>query len=114
MLWPAFGHSQARDAIRVLPRPRGPLVVWLRDGLHFAGETLVLDADSGDSGDAADAGVVYAGYPGETAVVSGGQPVPGDLKWEPVTAGIDFRTGQPPQAGAPQMYVTFRADFPPF
>ena len=94
----------ARDAVREIPRPRPPVVVWLRGGTHFLGETgtLLLDEAKGDSGESASQPIVYASHPNERAVVSGGVLLP-QLKWQP-HAGFAAET-----QGAAQMY---RADLP--
>jgi hypothetical protein len=93
----------ARDAIRGIPHPRPPVVVWLRGGTHFLGEmgTLLLDEDAGDSGESATSPVVYASHPNERAVISGGVLLP-PLKWQP-------HVGFAAEGQSVQMY---RADLP--
>eukprot|EP00040_Diaphanoeca_grandis_P044659 m.13136 g.13136 ORF g.13136 m.13136 type:complete len:937 (+) comp9607_c0_seq1:64-2874(+) len=75
---------QARDFIRSLPTKNGPIIVWLRGGMHYLNETFILDAAKGDSGGDARSPIIYSSHPGETAVLSGGVPLPKDLKWVPV------------------------------
>jgi hypothetical protein len=72
--------SGARDAVRRLraERPDQPVTVLVRGGLYTLAEPLVFSPD--DSG-SPQARVTYAGYPGETPVVSGGRRIDG---WRPV------------------------------
>lgn len=93
----------ARDAIRALPAAhrRRPAVVWLRGGVHYVSETLVLDAEGGDGGASAAARIIYASHPNERAVLSGGEPLPANLQWSPVAAGEaagTYRVPPPPPA----------------
>ena len=63
--------DQARNAVRALPRPlpSGGAAVFLRSGTYWRTSTFFLTpADSGTP----DAPIVYASYPGETAVISTG------------------------------------------
>ncbi len=75
----------ARDAIRQL-KEKGqftePVVVFLRGGTYYLSESLVLTQQ--DSG-TADCPITYRAYPGETPVLSGGQPIRG---WQPFRDGI--------------------------
>ncbi len=66
--------EQARNAVRALarPLPAGGVTVWLRGGIYWRTNTFMLTSQ--DSGTLASP-VVYAGYPGETAVVSAGTPI---------------------------------------
>ncbi|MBZ5719921.1 MAG: right-handed parallel beta-helix repeat-containing protein [Acidobacteriia bacterium] len=67
--------ARARDAVRQLKgHGTGPLTVVMRGGVYELSETLVFGPqDSGSS----DAPVVYAAYPGEVPVLSGGRPITG-------------------------------------
>jgi parallel beta-helix repeat protein len=74
--------SRARDAIRELKSRSGgkvpfPIQVLLRGGKYFLDEPLVLGAEDGGGQDFP---IVYAAYPGEKPIVSGGMRVVG---WEP-------------------------------
>jgi hypothetical protein len=75
---------RARDAVRaVVGQPgQGPVVVLLRDGTYELVAALAFTPD--DSG-TADRPVVYAAYPGERPVLSGGSRVTG---WEAVGEGL--------------------------
>ena len=68
---------KARDAVRALKReglPEGGATVWLRGGWYFLESTLVLTPeDSGEKGKP----IVYAAYPGERPVLSGGRIITG-------------------------------------
>jgi len=61
----------------------GPVNVWLRGGTYYLPETLVF---SGDDSGTKDAPVTYAGWPGETPVLSGGVRL--TLTWTPYRDGI--------------------------
>lgn len=70
--------ARARDAARaVRQRSPAPVTVWVRGGKHYLGQTLVFAAE--DSG-TAQAPVVYAAYPGEQPILSGGVALGG---WTP-------------------------------
>ena len=67
----------ARDAVRRLkkhPRNDGPIRVLIREGIYRVQSPFVLTAD--DSGNRASP-VIYAAYPGERPVISGGLPITG-------------------------------------
>lgn len=68
-------HAQA--IVRGTPKDR-PIVVYLRGGTYRLTEPLVFAPE--DSG-SKEAPAVYCSYPGETAVLSGGQKL--DLTWKP-------------------------------
>ena len=73
--------AQAREAVRVAKAQpgAGAIRVVLRGGTYYLPEPLVLTpADSGT----ADRPVVYAAYPGEKPILSGGVPVTGWKKAE--------------------------------
>eukprot|EP01043_Picozoa_sp_COSAG02_P057987 COSAG02_NODE_7136_length_3163_cov_1.512728_3_plen_408_part_01 len=93
----------ARDVVRGMRRPRPPIVVWLRGGTHYLGETgtLLLDEAAGDSGESAESPIIYASHPNERAVISGGVLLP-HLKWQP-------HAGFAAEGQSVQMY---RADLP--
>lgn len=95
--------ESARDAVRALKRerglPEGGVTVWLRGGEHVMRAPLVLSSeDSGAPGKP----ILYAAYPNERPVLSGGRHVTGFEKqatgvWEaPVPdlkeRGRDFRS----------------------
>ena len=56
---PFAAVHHARDAIRAMPRPRPPIIVWLRGGTHYLAEPLLLDEASGDAGESAASPVIY-------------------------------------------------------
>ena len=93
---PFVSIHHARDAIRAMPRPRPPIVVWLREGTHFLAEPLLLDEASGDAGESAASPVIYASHPTERAIVSGGVQL-SKLTWKP-------HSGFSEQAAGPQLY----------
>jgi autotransporter-associated beta strand protein len=63
----------ARNAIRTNGLPTGGVTVYLRGGTYFRTNTFVLtNLDSGTM----TSPVIYASYPGETAVLSAGKPIP--------------------------------------
>jgi hypothetical protein len=68
--------ARARDAVRALrraePARATPVVVHLRGGTYPLGETFRLGPE--DSGTATSP-TIYAAYPGETPVLSGGVPI---------------------------------------
>ena len=70
---PFLTLEKARDTIRALPRPlpAGGVTVYLRGGIHRRSSSFSLTTS--DSGDSASAPIIYAGYPGETAIVSNGK-----------------------------------------
>ncbi len=82
---PFLTLEQARNTIRALarPLPAGGVTVWLRGGTYYRTNTLML-TNVNDSGSAT-APVVYCGYPGESAVISGGKPIPA-ASWVPLNA----------------------------
>lgn len=97
--------ARARDAVRAaLSRPgAGPMVVLLRGGTYELPECLVFTPE--DSG-TRDRPVVYAAYPGERPVLSGGSRLTG---WEQAGPGL-WRVrwpgaGGPPGAGLRRFYV---------
>ena len=71
--------EKARDALRAIDRKgqTAPLVVLVRGGKYFLAKTFVLGPkDAGTR----QAPVVFAAYPGEKPILSGGRRVSG---WEP-------------------------------
>lgn len=70
--------SRARDAVRALKTsgdyPREGVHVRIRGGRYYLDRTLVFEPE--DSG-TADGPVVYMAMPGESVVISGGQPIKG-------------------------------------
>ncbi len=82
----------ARDAVRALKRDgklAGPVTVLIRGGTYRLGEPVVFGpADSGS----ADCPIVYAAYPGEEPVVSGGREIGG---WRPAPGGKLWVTRAP-------------------
>ncbi len=71
---PFLTLEQARNTVRALARPLpvGGVTIWLRGGTHWRTNSFSLTSQ--DSGTLATP-VVYAGYPGETAVISAGTPI---------------------------------------
>ena len=84
---PFASLDRAREAVRQLrrdvPDRQKPIRVLLRAGTHRLNETVVFEpADSGS----AECPIVYAAYPGETPVLSGGVAITGwqhdrDNRW---------------------------------
>jgi hypothetical protein len=78
--------DRARAAVRTLKQQNGarstPIVVMLRGGVYFL--PAILSFTAADSG-TAQAPIVYQSYPGETPVISGGQPITG---WHQAGAGM--------------------------
>ncbi len=66
--------EQARNTVRALARPLPPggVTIWLRGGTYWRTNSFILTSQ--DSGTLATP-VVYAGYPGETAIISAGTPI---------------------------------------
>eukprot|EP01043_Picozoa_sp_COSAG02_P093345 COSAG02_NODE_29866_length_561_cov_1.121212_1_plen_187_part_11 len=62
------------DVMRDRPQHGGRRCLLLRSGTFFLGETLVLDASA--------SGLTIAAVPGETVVISGGEPLVGSA-WTP-------------------------------
>jgi hypothetical protein len=82
---PFLTLERAQTAVRAQKAtglPPGGVVVWLRSGVYPRKATFALT--SGDSGTAS-APVVYRGYPGETARVTGGTQIPAS-SFQPVTS----------------------------
>lgn len=69
--------TRARDAIRQVRKnaeAAKPCTVLVRGGTHYLAKPIVFeDQDSGT----ADGAIVYAAYPGEKPVLSGGRPITG-------------------------------------
>ncbi|GAG52657.1 unnamed protein product, partial [marine sediment metagenome] len=78
--------ERARDALRQRSRPRypslGKFVVLIRGGTYYLAGPIVFQAE--DSGSAS-APIVYAAYPNESPVFTGGRPITG---WTPGTGGV--------------------------
>lgn len=67
---PFLTLERARNVIRTNGVPAGGVTVWLRGGTYYRTNTFALtNSDSGKL----NSPVVYRGYPGETAVISGGK-----------------------------------------
>jgi Right handed beta helix region/GH141 insertion domain len=67
--------ERARDAVRRMKgSANGPVTVMLRGGVYRLQKTVVFDRQ--DSG-SAQAAIVYAAYPGERPVISGGREITG-------------------------------------
>jgi hypothetical protein len=79
---------------------REPVTVFLRAGLYYLPESVVLTAE--DSGTKT-APVVYQAYQKEQAVISGGARLK-DLKWEPFRDGI-MKAALPPGFTSDQLFV---------
>ena len=72
-----------RDAIRQLKQaqglPDGGVTVWIRGGRYFLDETFLLEPqDSGAEGKP----IIYAAYPGEKVILSGGRIIDGWRKYD--------------------------------
>lgn len=115
---PNAGHSDgpmrtvaaARDAIRQL-RVKGPLekpvLVYIRGGVYFLTAPLVFSPQ--DSGTPTSP-IVYAAYPGETPVLSGGREIRG---WAPAAAEeISRGSGQDFAADRRATILKWRAELP--
>ncbi|MCL2488757.1 MAG: hypothetical protein FWE80_08750, partial [Oscillospiraceae bacterium] len=62
------------EAAKLNRNMTGDIIVYLREGTHYQGETVIFgQADSGSNGYF----VRYMAYPGESPVLSGGKPVTG-------------------------------------
>ena len=65
--------TRARDAVRAA-KSKGPVTVWVREGVYRLREPLVFGpADSGTE----DGPITYSAYPGEKPVISGGEVITG-------------------------------------
>lgn len=73
---PLRSLAAARDKIRELRRGgnKSPMTVLVRGGTYFLTETLVLTPE--------DSGVVYAAYPNERPIITGGRKIEGWKKGE--------------------------------
>lgn len=113
---PFLTLEKARDTIRTLPRPlpAGGVTVYLRGGTHTRNSTFTLGAsDSGSTGSP----IVYANYPGETAVLSAGKAVLSS-QFAPLAASEASRVapGTDPtriwEADLPTLGISRRGPFP--
>jgi hypothetical protein len=77
-----------------------PITVLIRGGVYYLPQTLAFTPE--DSGASAAAPVVYAAYPGETPLLSGGRPLAG--AWTPRGNGI-FSTAAAGPGVFRQLYV---------
>ncbi|NOU85612.1 hypothetical protein GC102_07445 [Paenibacillus sp. LMG 31460] len=77
--------TKARDTVRefISNHPMtGDIVVYLREGTYFQSTTITFGPeDSGQNGN----NIIYKAYPGETPIISGGQPITG---WQLVSEGL--------------------------
>ena len=115
---PNAGHSDgplrtvaaARDAIRLLRvkgPPDKPVVVYIRGGNYFLTEPLVFSPQ--DSGTPTSP-VVYAAYPEETPVLSGGREIRG---WAPAAAEETSKGPAPGHASDQRAAISkWRAELP--
>ena len=79
---PLRTFAVAQEKARRL-RARSPVTVWFRGGAYYLPQTIVLTAaDSGTK----TAPAIFAAWPGETVVVSGGEKLA--LNWQPFRNGI--------------------------
>ena len=76
---------RARDAVRALPRPRPPVVVFLRAGVHYVLRPLTLGPSDSGTNDASR--VVWRPYGLENVTLSGSVPLEG-LSWAPAGEGM--------------------------
>lgn len=87
--------ARAQQAVREAKKSEaGPHRVFLRGGVYYLPQTLVLTAD--DSG-TKDSPIVWSAYRDEKPVLSGGQPL--SLRWEPYRNGIQ-------KAAVPEGFAT--------
>jgi parallel beta-helix repeat protein len=85
--------AKARDTARqIKAQATGPVVVYVRGGLYALQEPLVFTVqDSGTT----PAPVIYAAYPGEVPVLSGGRPITG---WKPASGKAGLWMAEVPEA----------------
>lgn len=85
--------DKAKQAVREVNKSMSTgITVWLRGGVHELSSPFILEPDdSGFNGQY----VVYHGYPGETAIISGGKRITGWTqegdKWKAPSQGINTR-----------------------
>ncbi len=101
--------EKARDALRAIDRKaqRTPRVVLVRGGKYFLEKTFVLGPKDGGTRQAP---VVYAAYPGEKPILSGGRKVTG---WEPYKDHI-FQCSLPGSKGGKWKFRRLFADGQPY
>ncbi|MDQ0873656.1 hypothetical protein QFZ77_002315 [Paenibacillus sp. V4I3] len=82
---PFLTITKARDTVResiANHTMTGDITVYLRGGTYFQSSTLTFEPeDSGLNG----YNIIYKAYPGETPIISGGQPITG---WQLMSAGL--------------------------
>jgi PDZ domain len=90
----------AQAAVRALrKRSAGSISVYIREGTHYLDQTVTFTAE--DSGEQ-QALVLYAPYPGERVVLSGGTRL--SLQWRPYRNGI-LQAEVPPGTTTDQLFV---------
>lgn len=91
---------RARELVRDNNRlSRRPIRVYLREGTYYLPDTLAFTEE--DSG-RADAPVIYAAYPSEKAIISGGMPL--ELEWAPFKDGI-WHAAVPEGTSTDQLFI---------
>jgi PDZ domain len=93
----------AQKAVAEWRRSRpGAMTVYFRSGTYYLPDTIVFTSE--DSGEE-EAPIVYTSYPGEQAVLSGGNRI--KPKWKPYRDGI-LQTPVPPGTDTDQLFVNGR------
>ena len=97
---PLRSLTSAQASVRALrKRSAGAISVYLRQGTYYLDQTITFtDADSGEQ----QAPVLYAPYPGERVVISGGARL--NPQWRPYRDGI-FQAEVPPGTKTDQLFV---------
>ena len=102
--------TRAQEAVRRMPRSKGDIQIWIREGTHYLEQPLIFEPQ--DSG-AQDAIVRYAAYPGEVVTLSGGHRL--QCHWTPYKGAI-FSTAVPRGLKFSQLFVNgkrqIRARYP--
>jgi hypothetical protein len=97
---PLRNLTAAQTLVRNLRKSSaGAIAVYLRQGTYYLDKTITFTAD--DSGEQ-QAPVLYAPYPGERVVLSGGTKL--NLRWHPYRNGI-FQTEVPAGTRTDQLFV---------
>jgi hypothetical protein len=100
---PLRSFTSAQASVRALrKRSAGAIAVYLRQGTYYLDQTITFTAD--DSGEQ-QAQVLYASYPGERVVLSGGTKL--NPRWRPYRNGI-FQTEVPVGTRTDQLFVNGR------
>lgn len=83
-------HAAQKAVARWKQSRHGAITVFFRAGTYYLPDTIIFSPE--DSGEQ-QAPVIYASYPGEQAILSGGNRI--DAVWKPYCAhtGVTFRSG---------------------